>query len=80
MPNPRKNENPSGQGRGFQGKPNNNATNFGRLATGACACGGPGGRPGMVPICRNCLAADRYMRAVEFSRLIGWNRTGYAPC
>lgn len=53
---------------------------FSMLATGACTCGGPGGRPGMVPICRNCLAADRYMRAVEFSRLIGWNRTGYAPC
>lgn len=53
---------------------------FNTLGTGACSCGGPGGRPGMVPVCRTCLAADRYQRAVEFSRLIGWNRTGYAPC
>jgi len=72
----------SGQGLAAQIKTHNNQTvyEFSRLATGACSCGGPGGRPGMAPMCRTCLAADRYMRAVEFSRLIGWNMTGFASC
>lgn len=70
----------SGQGLAAQSKTQNSQTGneYSILATeGACTCGGPGGSPGQSPVCRTCLAADRYMRGVEFSRLIGWNRVGF---
>lgn len=34
------------------------------IRLGACSCGGPGGHPGMQPICIACAHADRYMRQV----------------
>lgn len=70
----------SGQGLAAQNKTHNKQTEnkYIRLATGACCCGGPGGRPGMVPVCGTCRAADSRQRAIEFSRLIGWNSMGFA--
>lgn len=50
--------------------------NFSTLGT-ACFCGGPGGRPGMKPVCRACAQADRYMREVGLRRLVGL--VGFAP-
>ena len=47
---------------------------------GACRCGGPGGRPGMQPVCPTCKAFSRHASGVEFSRLIGLTRVGFAPC
>lgn len=78
----RKSETPGVRGAGLQSETQNRQTEneYSKLATGACTCGGPGGRPGMHPVCRTCLATDRYMRAAEFSCLIGWNRTGFSPC
>lgn len=36
-----------------------------------CNCGGPGGRPGMWPICQACAGSDRYAREIFLRRLIG---------
>lgn len=49
------------------------------LATDACRCGGPGGKPGSSPVCPTCRAFDRIARAVDFSRLIGLSQIGFAP-
>lgn len=38
----------------------------------ACRCGGPGGRPGMPPICPACARAALYGREVFLRRLIGY--------
>ena len=31
----------------------------------SCSCGGPGGHPGMIPICRTCYKLSHYVRQVE---------------
>lgn len=37
-----------------------------------CNCGGPGGRPGMLPICKTCVRADQQYREAWLRRLIGY--------
>lgn len=65
---------------GTRNKSNQFESEYSRLGSNDCRCGGPGGRPGMAPICQTCLATDRYMRGVEFSRLVGISRVGFMPC
>jgi hypothetical protein len=45
-----------------------------RRVTG-CYCGGPGGRPGMAPVCVLCSAANRYMGQVA-TRTLAADQTG----
>lgn len=57
-----KDETPSVQGMGFQSKAINRQTDGAILAT-ACNCGGPGGRPGMQPICIGCYRFHKSITA-----------------
>lgn len=49
-------------------KPNNAI-----LATASCNCGGPGGRPGMQPICLACARWTRHMAGIA-ARQAQWAR------
>lgn len=42
--------------------------NIATLGTAACYCGGPGGRPGMAPICLSCYSAHRLITRVKARR------------
>lgn len=55
-------ETPSGRGKGFQGKSQHRQPDIAILAT-ACCCGGPGGRPGMNPVCMNCFRLHKAVTA-----------------
>lgn len=71
-------ESQSRPGLGTQRIANLTGHEYSRLGSAACTCGGPGGKPGMAPVCRTCLAFSGYARSVEFSRLIGLSRVGFA--
>lgn len=55
-----------------EGAEHNKQTNGDRLATGECRCGGPGGYPGMWPVCPTCSGTDQIMREVFLRRTVGY--------